>query len=484
MRSAVRQSGFRLGDISTVFFGVLLVMVIVRLWIASDVELHFDEAYYWYWSKNPQLSYFDHPPMVTWLIRAGTALYGDTELGVRFLGPVCGLIVSLLVFDAADRAYGRQAACLAGLAVQATLLVGAGSILMTPDIPLLLFSTATMWALVRYNLYPDPRWWLVAGLCGGAALLSKYTALFLAISVGLWLLLTPNRRRLLTTPWPWAGLSISLICFLPVLIWNAQNGWVSFARQGGRLARDYAIRPDYLIEFIAGQAGQITPVLFAALVWAVWIGAKSAIRTREATLTLLILMVLVPGTVFLGLSFFMRVQGNWPDAIWPPAILVMARFASMTTDRFRRLATAGITTGFVIVGMVWIYAISPFGPCVAGDPFALLNGQRQLSARVGALAQANNADLVVTPDYATASMLRFYAPDGIQIAHIAAKQRYIGFNQVLPHQGQMTLIVSRKIQLPERIRPRFEFLGSPGEIRRNHKGCRYDSYAAVLAKRI
>ena len=64
----------------------LAALTAIRLLLAAHLELHFDEAYYWYWSKNLQLSYFDHPPAVAWFISAGTALFGDTELGVRIFG--------------------------------------------------------------------------------------------------------------------------------------------------------------------------------------------------------------------------------------------------------------------------------------------------------------------------------------------------------------------------------------------------------------
>lgn len=76
--------------------GLVLIIIAtstaIRLWLGANLELHFDEAYYWYWSKNLQLAYFDHPPAVAWLIRAGTAIFGASELGVRITGQICILI--------------------------------------------------------------------------------------------------------------------------------------------------------------------------------------------------------------------------------------------------------------------------------------------------------------------------------------------------------------------------------------------------------
>jgi 4-amino-4-deoxy-L-arabinose transferase-like glycosyltransferase len=56
----------------------------VNLIQATFTGLLHDEAYYWVWSKHLDWGYFDHPPMIALLIKAGTII-GDTELGVRLI---------------------------------------------------------------------------------------------------------------------------------------------------------------------------------------------------------------------------------------------------------------------------------------------------------------------------------------------------------------------------------------------------------------
>src|SRR5215468_10320023 len=63
----------------------ILALVVLRLAAAAVTPLTFDEAYYWVWSKHLAGGYFDHPPMVAILIRLGTLIAGDTELGVRII---------------------------------------------------------------------------------------------------------------------------------------------------------------------------------------------------------------------------------------------------------------------------------------------------------------------------------------------------------------------------------------------------------------
>jgi 4-amino-4-deoxy-L-arabinose transferase-like glycosyltransferase len=71
---------------------VIAAMTAMRLIYASAIDLRTDEAYYWTWSKEGVLSFLDHPPVIAWFIRFGTAIFGDTNLGVRFAGIVAMLV--------------------------------------------------------------------------------------------------------------------------------------------------------------------------------------------------------------------------------------------------------------------------------------------------------------------------------------------------------------------------------------------------------
>ena len=70
---------------------LIAAMTAMRLVYAGLLELRTDEAYYWTWSKESVLSFLDHPPGIAWSIRFGTAIFGDTNLGVRFGGIVAML---------------------------------------------------------------------------------------------------------------------------------------------------------------------------------------------------------------------------------------------------------------------------------------------------------------------------------------------------------------------------------------------------------
>jgi 4-amino-4-deoxy-L-arabinose transferase-like glycosyltransferase len=463
--------------------GGLAALTAVRLMLAANVELHFDEAYYWYWSKNLQASYFDHPPAIAWFIRAGTALFGDTELGVRLLGQLSLFAATIFLFDAARRAFSLQSALIVAAATQATVLLGVGSIIMTPDAPLMLFTAIVLWGLVRFTLAPAGWWWLLVGLAGGGALLSKYTAGLLAVAVALWVVSTPQIRVWLARPWPWLGALLTTLCFLPVLISNAERGWTSFAKQGGRLTRMESPRPALLFEYIGAQMGVITPGLFILLLLAVWIMTRRAWRGSKPLDTLLTFWFLVPALFFLCVSPTMRIQANWLAPAWPAAFLALAalvdRWGSLT--KMRQALFWSQVGGGAMVACVWLYAIAPFGPHWRADPLAGLNGQRALAADIATFARQNGSRQIIAPDYATASTLRFYAPADMAVAQITEEARYAGFS-VAPLTMPAVMVTRRPPPLADIIAQRFRITGPPLPVWRNYRGKARSKYFLFIAE--
>ncbi|MCA3380459.1 MAG: glycosyltransferase family 39 protein, partial [Roseomonas sp.] len=195
----------------------LLALTGLRLVLAAILPLSPDEAYYWVWSRNLQPGYLDHPPMVAIFIWLGTALAGDSALGVRLLGPVTLFVGSLMLARSAEDLFpGRGAGPWAAALMNATLFAALGAVTMTPDTPLLFFWVATLWAVARAQRSGDARWWLAAGVFAGAALLSKYTTALLGFGLVLWLVLLPEARRWLTRWQLWAGGALAVAMFVPV----------------------------------------------------------------------------------------------------------------------------------------------------------------------------------------------------------------------------------------------------------------------------
>ena len=144
---------------------LIAAMTVMRLVYAAALDLRTDEAYYWTWSKESALSFLDHPPMIAWFIRFGTAIFGDTALGVRFAGIVAMLVTQLLLADIVRRVtHDVRAVIFALLMPEAALYYGLLMAKVAPDTALIPFAVAMLWSLVRLNESGDARWWLAAGL--------------------------------------------------------------------------------------------------------------------------------------------------------------------------------------------------------------------------------------------------------------------------------------------------------------------------------
>src|SRR5665647_3009170 len=240
----------------------ILALVALRLVAAAFTPLTFDEAYYWMWSKHLAGGYYDHPPMVALVIRLGTMVAGDTELGVRLASILLALPMSFAVFRAAAILFGGQrVAATATILLNVTLMAAVGTLIVTPDAPLLVASSFVLFFLAKVLETGRGAWWLAVGAAVGAALLSKYTALFFGPAILIWLVSVPKLRRWLISPWPYFGGLVAAAVFSPVILWNADHHWISFIKQIGR-ARIEDFRPCLLAELIPTQIAFATPLVW------------------------------------------------------------------------------------------------------------------------------------------------------------------------------------------------------------------------------
>src|ERR1700726_796021 len=213
----------------------VLALVALRLVAAAWTPLTFDEAYYWMWSKHLAGGYYDHPPMVAYVIRLGTLMAGDTEFGVRLVSILLALPMSWAVYRTAAILFGGQrVAATATILLNVTLMAAVGTLIVTPDAPLLVASSFVLFFLAKVLETGRGAWWLAVGAAVGAALLSKYTALFFGPAILIWLVSVAKLRRWLLTPWPYLGGLVALVLFAPVILWNVDGAWVYKSQQIGR----------------------------------------------------------------------------------------------------------------------------------------------------------------------------------------------------------------------------------------------------------
>src|SRR5207249_9861477 len=128
----------------------ILALVALRLVAAAFTPLTFDEAYYWMWSRHLAGGYYDHPPMVAFVIRAGTLIAGDTELGVRLVSILLALPMSFAIYRSTEILFGgTRVAASATILLNATLMAAVGTLIVTPDAPLLVASSFVLFFLAK-----------------------------------------------------------------------------------------------------------------------------------------------------------------------------------------------------------------------------------------------------------------------------------------------------------------------------------------------
>lgn len=438
--------------------GALLALLTgLRLTLAAALPLAPDEAYYWTWSRALAPGYFDHPPMVALWIRAGTWLAGDTSLGVRLLSPLAAALGSGLLWDAANRLLpGRDTGITAVLLLNATLLIGAGGVLMTPDAPLMLFWMAGLWAMARIIDGGSGFWWPAAGLFVGLAAVSKYTALLLALGLGMWLVVSGRAR--LRRPAPYLGAALALAVAAPVLWWNATHAWVSFLRQGVRIDVWSPHRaPQFLLELLGGQIVLATPLIFLLFAAGLGFAARSALRERDPAWSLLAILGLLPALVFVEHAIGDRVQANWPAILYPAAAIAAA---GLSGRFWRRLRTPAIALGFLMTGVVYVQAAFAPLPLPGNlDPIARqFAGWRSLAAAVDDARRRTGGRFVAADQSGVAAELARRLPPRLPV--IGVGPRWRSFSLPAPALDGTTGILVESVAHATPIWPAIRMIGT------------------------
>jgi 4-amino-4-deoxy-L-arabinose transferase-like glycosyltransferase len=344
--------------------GLIIVPLPLRVWLASAAGLAPDEAYYWTWSRHLALGYLDHPPMVAWLIRASTAMGGDSALAVRAPAVVLGgVVLPIAVYWLAREAGVKPAlALLLPLATLVQPLGLAAGLLVTPDVPLLVAWTACGAALLR-GVRTGAAWsWLAAGLALGVALLSKHSAWLLLASAAVGLAAVPAGRARLKGPWPWLGLVVALAVASPNLWWDGARGFPSllFQLRHGLEPSNPIRAPLRLLELAGAQIGLLTPLP----AWAAWRFLRR--RPDAPEVRLLRVLALAPLAVFGVAALLTDAEANWPAPAHPLLLAGAVVWLQPRLDDERSAASRpGWTAGAVgscalVTGFAVVHLLAPF----------------------------------------------------------------------------------------------------------------------------
>ncbi len=456
------------GTVLTVFG-----LVVLRLAAAAFTPLTFDEAYYWMWSRHLAGGYYDHAPAVAYVIRAGTAIAGNTEFGVRLVSILLALPMSWAVFRAAELLFGgRRVAATAAILLNVTMIVAAGTLIVTPDAPLIVASSFVLLALAKVAASGRGVWWLGVGVAVGVALLSKYTALLFGPAILIWLLIVPRMRRWLWSPWPYLGGIVAFAVFTPVILWNADHDWVSFIKQFGR-ARIETFRASYILEIIPTQFAFATPFVFVLGV----MGLYALMKRDTGALTA---RALIQSMIWTIVAYFgwhalhARVEANWLSPIYP----AFAIAAAVAVNRTQWAAREQRSVRF---SMRWAgpLGVLMFTALVVQANTGLLSGYRrdatvrsvgvgwrEVAKEINAIRQRTDASCVLASDYGTTSWLAFYLPKGTCVAQRGERYRWSFMPEPIVPPGRLLHVDEVKPEVEAQLRAAFTSVESVARLQR------------------
>lgn len=416
----------------------LTLVRIVALFL-SRLELYPDEAQYWLWSRRLAFGYFSKPPVVAWLIRATTALGGDSEAWVRMSAPVLHGAAAMVLARAASVLVSARVGLLTALLYLLAPGILLSSALIATDAPLLLFIALAIWSYSAIMAGPNcaPGWrglgpYAGMGLSIGVAFLTKYAALYLIGGLALHAMVSREARRRWSRPGLAMAIAVALAVAAPNLIWNAQHHFQTVAHTadnadiGGKDAGRWAalVGPRGPLGFVLGQFGVFGPAPFAAALWA----SVAAIRRGNDRIATLLFCLAAPAfAVVLGEAVVARANANWAAAGYPPAFIL----AAIALDRVRLWRTIAVATQGIVALAFIVATASPRLIDAAGAASAVkrARGWSASAAAVETVAREQAAtgplSSVVVDDRFLFNALSYYGrgPDGTPAGALPAPLR-------------------------------------------------------------
>jgi len=333
---------------------------------------------------------------------------------------------------------GIRVAATATILLNVTLMAAVGTMIVTPDAPLLVASSFVLFFLAKVLETGRGAWWLAVGAAVGAALMSKYTALFFGPAILIWLAIVPKLRRWLISPWPYLGGLVASAIFSPVILWNADHHWVSFIKQIGR-ARIEEFKPAFIGELIPTQVAFATPLVFI-------LGAMGLYALSKRQAGALAARMLINATFWTIVVYFIwhslhaRVEANWFAPVYPAFAIAAAVAANIArwdrrpqrvVDFCLRWASP---TGILIFALLIVQAntgvLSGFRRDATVRSVGV--GWRQLASEIEAVRTRVGASCVLAPDYGTTGWLAFYLPKGSCVVQPTQRIRYVNMPEPDP----------------------------------------------------
>ncbi|PWS28848.1 hypothetical protein DHW03_03165 [Pedobacter yonginense] len=394
----------------------LVTIVLVRIASIFLMGPMPQDAYYYLYSQHPALSYFDHPPAIAMLLRLFTWALGSNVIAIKLADSILTIGTVILFYKLALSFYPKAQAARSTMLLLSTLMVSILSLVSTPDTPLLFFWTLSL--LFSYKAITTNKrvWWIVAGMAMGLAFDSKYTAVFLPFGLLLFLILSASHRKKLATVWPWLTCLTMVIFSAPVIIWNIQHNFASFAFQGSQRVGQitaFSIKPKFIFGLLGHQLALLMPILFIALFFGLYkLARKYGKKVAEIPANdLFLLSFFLPiFGLFLIISPIYWVKINWMMPAYITGILWVNAYLSEKWFKWQMIVA-------LVVHLALIIEVVFYPVHIKSDDTWV--GWEDLSKQVLSVQKQHQANFVFSDDnYKTSAELNLYSKDFVYAQNV------------------------------------------------------------------
>ncbi|TDG36158.1 glycosyltransferase family 39 protein [Pedobacter changchengzhani] len=384
-------------------FGILIIRL-ASIWLMGPMP---QDAYYFFYAQHPALSYFDHPPAIAVLLKIFTSILGKHVYAIKLADSLLTVAISISLYQLAIKFFPNQVSKKIIILFLSTLMVSVLSLVSTPDTPLLFFWALTLIALFEAIFNNKKSYWLIAGVLMGLAFDSKYTAVFLPAGMILFLLLSTSKRKYLLSVWPWLACIIMVFVAAPVIIWNVQNHFASFAFQGAQrmhAAAAFQLQPKFVAGLIGHQLFLLIPIGLIAIFYAliqIIKKYKNSWKLMPAETVFLLCFFLPLFSVFLILSPIYWIKINWMMPAYITGIILAGNVIS------KKWLNVQVVISFVVhFGLLIEVLFYPF-PIKSDDTWV---GWKEVTEKANAIQTQQHANFIFSADnYKTTAELNLFS---------------------------------------------------------------------------
>lgn len=398
------------------FLYFIFALTIFRLIYIYFLPVIPQEAYYWYYSRHIDWSYFDHPPITAYSIWLGTLLFGNTVFGVKFMAVIWSLLTNIMLFLTAREAgevnteQSTKMAFTVVILYNLTIYAHLYAMIMVPDTPLIFFWITALFFIQRALQNKSPYYWLWTGIAMGLGLLSKYTMIALLPAVLFILILFPKNRHWFKSVWPYLALVLMFVMFWQVIYWNDKHNWSSFTFQFSERAENTKhFQTKYFFQLVGSQAFLLSPLFFF---WFFWLSSK--IKTMwEKNYTALYYFItgifLIAGFIFI--SLYTQVKMNWLLPGYSGFFIALVLLYNDGINWHKARIKSGIIISLVLIVLLHIMQLIPNIPLGEGNTWS---GWKNAAKKIYTIQQEKGGKencFIFSNSYKSSSLLKFYLPD-------------------------------------------------------------------------